>query len=102
MKNTKPYMVALMTSPRRFVIHRKIHEPYYTLFVYCPDSQEWFDEFGSYFLQEIKTEIEWSHFDKPKRFVKIGCHDDTAAAMKIARDCLPVPAVAISRKILVA
>ena len=75
-------------------------KPYYTLFVYCPDSQEWFDEFGSYFLQEIKTEIEWAHYDKPKRFVKIGCHDDTAAAMKIARDCLPVPAVAISRKSL--
>jgi hypothetical protein len=48
-------------------------KPYYSLFVYCPESQEWFDEFGSYFLQEVKTEIEWSHFDKPKRFVKIGC-----------------------------
>jgi hypothetical protein len=42
-------------------------------------------------LQEIKTEIEWAHYDKPKRFVKIGCHADTNAAMKIARDCLPFP-----------
>jgi hypothetical protein len=78
----------------------KTTKPYYTLFVYCPDSQGWFDEFGSYFLQEVKTEIEWSHFDKPKRFVKIGCHVDTASAMKIARDCLPIPPAAISRKSL--
>jgi hypothetical protein len=81
-------------------------KPYYSLFVYCPESQEWFDEFGSYFLQEIKTEIEWSHYDKPKRFVKIGCHADTADLKcqhcheNCARHCLPLPPVAISRKSL--
>ena len=46
-------------------------KPYYILFVYNNDTQTWIDEFGDYTKASLKTEIEFSHYDTKKKYIKI-------------------------------
>ena len=46
-------------------------KPYYILFVYNNDTQTWIDEFGDYTKASLKTEIEYSHYDTKKKYIKI-------------------------------
>jgi len=46
-------------------------KPYYILFVYDTETKTWFDEFGDYTKASLKTEIEFSHYDTKKKYIKI-------------------------------
>ncbi len=46
-------------------------KPYYILFVYNNDTQTWIDEFGDYTKASLKTEIEYSHYNTKKKYIKI-------------------------------
>jgi hypothetical protein len=59
-------------------------KPYYILFVYNKDTQTWFDEFGDYTKASLKTEIEYSHYDTKKKYIKIIKTTDDANAIKTA------------------
>lgn len=47
---------------------------YYTLFKFDPDFSRWFDEFGSFDLEEVKGEVEFAHYDAPRKNLRIVRH----------------------------
>lgn len=68
-------------------------KPYFTLCVWYEESQDWFDEFGDYDLQDVKEELvgAWEGSGIPRNWFKIIKTDGTAADMKAKRDALPAP-----------
>ena len=47
---------------------------YFTLFKFEPDLGRWFDEFGSFDLDEVRGEVEFAHYDAPRKNLRIVRH----------------------------
>ena len=59
---------------------------YFTLFKFDPELGRWFDEFGSFSLEEVKEEIEWAHYGTKKKHLKIMRHRYDAGIPAITYD----------------
>jgi hypothetical protein len=66
---------------------------YYTLYVLSLEEmygteEQWFDEFGSYDLSEIKDEIECCYYDRKKKHIHIYKHEGTTESLCLELDRL--------------
>ena len=65
---------------------------YYTLYVLSDieltGDENWYDEFGSYDLSEIKDEIECCYYDRKKKDIHIYKHDGSLESLVLELDRL--------------
>lgn len=65
---------------------RLASSPYFTLFRFDPEHSRWFDEFGAFDLEEVRGEVEFSHYDTPRKHLRIVRHRYDAGSPAIAFD----------------
>jgi hypothetical protein len=61
------YLILFQLTAR----YKTMTKPYYVLFVYDTDLNLWIDEHSDYTKKDLLTEIEFSHYDRKKKHIKI-------------------------------
>ena len=61
-------------------------QQYHTLFVYDQDDGHWYDVFGDFDLDVVRGEVDFAHYDTPRKHMKIIKHRYDSSVPAIAYD----------------